>query len=190
MSKLKKCFIIFLFIVLLFVLYQIDCFAFTFNNINTGTDVELSDPDTDLDYFVNYYNDNYYLYIMNSSSGSFLYFTTGYISSTVGMKEYKYNFSTSSWEYLRDYGELVGVSSDVVYSSINIVYNDDNSKVFFQQAPLGITKTLVEETQKVEIMEQMKIMIVGFLKYLIVLVISLIAFWKGWQFLSTQLRKA
>ena len=43
---------------------------------------------------------------------------------------------------------------------------------------------------KAEIMEQMKITVVGFLKYLIALVISLIAFWKGWQFLSTQLRKA
>ena len=71
------------------------------------------------------------------------------------------------------------------------VYNDyDKTSIFFQLPPQGITETLVEETTKVQIAEQLKMMIVGFLKYLIVLVISVIAFWKGWKFLSTQLRKA
>ena len=39
-------------------------------------------------------------------------------------------------------------------------------------------------------MKQIKTMIVGFLKYLIVFLVSVIAFYKGWKFLSTQLRKS
>lgn len=73
------------------------------------------------------------------------------------------------------------------YSSFD-VYNA-SGKIFFQKPLLGITKTLVVETEKAQIAEQIKIMIAGFLKYLIALVISVIAFWKGWQFLSIQLRK-
>lgn len=75
------------------------------------------------------------------------------------------------------------------------IYNHDGT-LFFQAPPpiveeqkAEITQILLEETQKVQIMQQMKTMIVGFLKYLIVLVVSLVAFWKGWQFLSMQLKK-
>ena len=65
-----------------------------------------------------------------------------------------------------------------------------NGELFFQKPPLGITQTLVEETEKVQIAEQLRTMIVGFLKYLIALVISVIAFYKGWKFLSTQLKRS
>lgn len=61
---------------------------------------------------------------------------------------------------------------------------------FFPSPPQEITGVLVAETGKAQIMEQIKTMIVGFLKYLIVLVISVIAFYKGWKFLLTQLRKS
>lgn len=71
------------------------------------------------------------------------------------------------------------------------VYSDVNkSDVFFQKPLQGITQTLVAETEKAQIAEQIKAMIVGFLKYLIALVISVIAFYKGWKFLSMQLRKS
>lgn len=83
----------------------------------------------------------------------------------------------------------------IAYASMDI-YNNRNDIVFaknidfFYPAPQGITATLVEETEKVQIAEQLKIMIAGFLKYLIALVISVIAFYKGWKFLSTQLKKS
>lgn len=77
-------------------------------------------------------------------------------------------------------------NENFLFKNINVY---KNGKLFFQP-PQTLTMTLVEATLKAQITEQLKIMIVGFLKYLIVLVISLIAFWKGWQFLSMQLRKA
>lgn len=83
------------------------------------------------------------------------------------------------------------VSGCSIISTSSDIYTDSScSEIFFQNPPQGITETLVEETERVQIAEQLKIMIVGFLKYLIVLVISLIAFWKGWKFLLTHLRKA
>ena len=80
-----------------------------------------------------------------------------------------------------------GIES-VVYSTFG-VYNPDD-KLVFQAPPVEITQVLLEETTKAGIMNQIKTMIVGFLKYLIALVVSVIAFYKGWKFLSTQLRKA
>lgn len=81
--------------------------------------------------------------------------------------------------------------NSTVFSSSSDIYTDSSlTDVFFHSAPLGITQTLVEETEKVQIAEQLRTMVVGFLKYLIALVISVIAFWKGWQFLLTQLKKA
>ena len=80
-----------------------------------------------------------------------------------------------------------GIES-VVYSTFE-VYNPDD-KLVFQTPPVEITQVLLEETTKAGIMNQIKTMIVGFLKYLIALVVSVIAFYKGWKFLSTQLRKA
>lgn len=82
---------------------------------------------------------------------------------------------------------------DLVISNFNLYTSSDCLEInnsFFHLSPLGITGVLVETTMKAQVMEQMKIMIVGFLKYLIVFVISLIAFWKGWHFLSMQLKKA
>lgn len=78
-------------------------------------------------------------------------------------------------------------------TSLSRVYKDstcDATSIFFRVPLQGITQTLVEETMKAQVMEQLKATIVGFLKYLIVFVISVIAFWKGWQFLSMQLKKA
>jgi|GEM_PF-6738746 len=81
------------------------------------------------------------------------------------------------------------------YEGTKCLYTSNDIKkfdgsIFFRPTLLGITETLVAETEKAQIMEQIKTMITGFLKYLIVLVISVIAFYKGWKFLSTQLRKS
>ena len=90
---------------------------------------------------------------------------------------------------------FVGNTSLGCYTTLPVIYRDNSfssNSVFSGIPPLEptITQTLVETTIQVQIAEQLKIMIVGFLKYLIVLVISLIAFWKVWQFHSMQLKKA
>lgn len=106
------------------------------------------------------------------------------ISSTTTTLDFV-NGNIGSWKPT-DYEEYY-CCTGVFYATTDIYFNGE---LFFQVPPQTIMKTLVEETTRVQIMEQIKKMIVGFLKYLIVLVISLLAFWKGWQFLSTQLRKA
>ena len=90
---------------------------------------------------------------------------------------------------LREY-ETFSNCLGLVYSTVDVYDMNDSNKVVFQPAPVEITQVLLEETTKAGIMNQIKTMIVGFLKYLIVLVVSVIAFYKGWKFLSTQLRKA
>lgn len=79
---------------------------------------------------------------------------------------------------------------ECVYTTDDIY--DTEGNLVFQGAPQipEITKTLVEQTTQTQIQEQLKLMITGFLKYLIVFVISVIAFWKGWKFLSKQLKRA
>lgn len=120
-----------------------------------------------------------------------------FIFNSSGELESKSTFGSFDVMTTRRFKEWWGVRvpSDTVFFANGDIYNFDGT-LFFQAPPpiveeqkAEITQILVEETQKVQIMEQMKIMIVGFLKYLIVLVVSLVAFWKGWQFLSMQLRK-
>lgn len=81
-------------------------------------------------------------------------------------------------------------TSTIKYANYDIKDSDGN--VVFQVAPQvpEITKILVEQTTQAQIQEQMKKIITGFLKYLIVFVISVIAFWKGWKFLSKQFKTA
>lgn len=132
-----------------------------------------------------------------------------YITSWGYITVYNYS-SDGTWKKFTN-SAYDGYCNVVTYMSPN-GYDDVNSfcysnadvyttsgTVFFQQPPpiveeptveIALTQTLVETATQVQIAEQLKMMIVGFLKYLIVLVISLLAFWKGWQFLSTQLRKA
>lgn len=123
-----------------------------------------------------------------------LYINNNNLSTSPSCYMYAYfKYSNNSWNYIGYDNNFVSniIQNATFISSTTDIYTDDTfSDYFFQSAPLGITKTLVEETTKVQITEQLKIMIAGFLKYLIVFVISVIAFWNGWQFLSTQLRKA
>ena len=132
-------------------------------------------------------------YFYNDSSGVYHY-GRAFLCSTTGNGYYNSRTQGTSTSVCK-IGGAIG-SSSIFISSVDIYKDVNKNEIFFQKPPqvipevLGITETLVEETEKVQIAEQLKIMIVGFLKYLIVLVISLIAFWKGWQFLSMQLRKA
>lgn len=79
-----------------------------------------------------------------------------------------------------------------IYSNYDIL-DKNNGELVFQAPPQvnqTLTETLVEETTQAQITQQIQTMILGFLKYLTLFVVSVIAFYKGWKFLSTQLRKA
>jgi len=133
----------------------------------------------------------------NSNEGFYGIRTTNTLSTTTTLDFSKYNIdhvdSKANIPMLSYYnGDGVGnliLHQDVSFANY-IVYSDrEETNVVFQGAPQAqITKILVEQTMKVNIMEQMKMMIIGFLKYLIVLVISVVAFWKGWQFFLNQFK--
>lgn len=125
--------------------------------------------------------------------------TTRYSAASVTLDRSKYgqdieDYSASSWSTLGNFNtcnDSPSYYSDyLVYSSMDLY---KNGELVFQGPPQqeeGITQILLEETTKAKILDQMKIMIVGFLKYLIALVISVIAFYKAWKFLSKQLKKS
>ena len=126
-------------------------------------------------------------YFFNNSSGIYCYGRL-LICSTDGDGFYGSRYEVKSGTVGKIGGSITGSSTFI--SSVDIYTDVNKSDVFFQKPLQGITQTLVAETEKVQIAEQLKIMIVGFLKYLIALVISVIAFYKGWKFLLMQLRKS
>lgn len=80
---------------------------------------------------------------------------------------------------------------NICASNLDIRNNKDflgNDDLVFQESPT--LSTLRGINFRPMVWEIMKMTIAGFLKYLIVFLVSLIAFWKGWQFLLKQLRKA
>lgn len=98
------------------------------------------------------------------------------------------------WINMSDNASDIARFNRVTHSTFNMKQGDsvvfEKNIDFFRLAPVGITQVLLEATTQAKIMEQIKTMIAGFLKYLIALVISVIAFYKGWKFLSTQLKKS
>lgn len=121
------------------------------------------------------------LYVSGSAPLYIWRISSDYTSYTTMFADGVNNFyiNSNSFSYLANYE----------YMNTNYTIVDENNNLVFPLPPT-VTEVLVEETNKTQIAEQLKIMIAGFLKYLIALVISVIAFWKGWQFLSTQLKKA
>lgn len=90
-----------------------------------------------------------------------------YDSASVGTP---YNFSNS------------GVMFTPYLSNHDILHN---GTVFFSKP-----KGLLQSIQEIQIMEKMTHPIRGILPFLIPFLVLLVAFWKGWQFLSQQLRTA
>ena len=123
--------------------------------------------------------------VVNNNSGAFTVYSIS--QGNFDFRNYTNKFSTT-WTNINPEKNVSYAGCNILYSTSDL-YNASGD-IFFQKTLLGITETLVAETNKAQITEQLKTMIAGFLKYLIVLVISVIAFWKGWQFLSTQLKKA
>ena len=96
----------------------------------------------------------------------------------------------NGWSTTRLYTPM---EKDVMYFKNVNIYVDTQGKDFFLKAPpttKTITVVLTQEIRRAKIMETIKTMITGFLKYLIVFVISVIAFWKGWQFLLRHFKRA
>lgn len=111
-------------------------------------------------------------------------------------KQYSYYTHTPMSEFSFD-GDFpsTGSTSETFKRIVTSNYDvyDKNGELVFQAPPQvnpTLTETLVEETTQAQITQQIQTMILGFLKYLTLFVVSVIAFYKGWKFLSTQLRKA
>ena len=67
------------------------------------------------------------------------------------------------------------------------VYTDSSfSEVFIHP----VQESLAQVLEKNNPVKNFQTMMSGIIPYLIAFIIGLVAFWKGWQFLSTQLRKA
>lgn len=145
---------------------------------------------------IQFFEDNTKLVTSGNYIGS--YNTDG---SRADYKAIYYDYNTSCFRctlfsdyYCGNKNEIIYIGSPaVIYNNLtddSIFLSSTGSFDFFIPSPQGITATLVEEAMKAKIMGQIKTMIAGFLKYLIALVISVIAFYKGWKFLSTQLKKS
>lgn len=199
-NKLLPILSVFLLVVFIFtssVFAATDLFTYTdFDSDNTFDAPVINNNDYPYYFVHNSYGTCYT--ILDDINGYFYLGSTSprRIYASCSSKCYFINSSGDGWYLVASNpsGQVSNVDSvDEDFGIIDFhctVYTDINKSEIFFQAPPQITTILVEETERVQIAEQLKTMIVGFLKYLIVLVISLIAFWKGWQFLLTQLKKA
>lgn len=101
---------------------------------------------------------------------------------------YAYNIKTNKFEYKYN-GTLNGDTHtgciNIKYSSKGI-YNEDHKSFFFKTPPT----LLAQKLEKVEMTQEITTTLVGLAKYLIPLLVSLLAFWKAWQILCYLLGKA
>lgn len=79
-------------------------------------------------------------------------------------------------------------SSDILYSNVDVYDYNNPDKLVFQAAPQGITQALVEQATQLGMKPLVGIKEI--ILVVIVTIVGLIAFWKAWQLLSKQLRKA
>lgn len=92
-------------------------------------------------------------------------------------------FATTMLSYQ---ASITGTSSNIIYSNFDL--KDNNGNVVFQGAPQGITQALVEQATQLGMKPLVGIKEI--ILVVIVTIVGLIAFWKAWQLLSKQLRKA
>lgn len=201
-------FSIFLFIIFIFTnvfASSIETIDFSGKNYPIYYDIDLdSKYAIDISYptYVTVKKDGIYYLIIVSQPESLLISDTNKLVNSSGynltVRYYVYNNDYDTYFPTGSYGAMGYFVYDELIYNVSDLYKTDGSLYaaasdydsFFHRAPQGITRTLVEESARVQIADQLKTMTAGYLKYLIALVISVIAFWKGWQFLSTQLRKA
>lgn len=209
----NKFIIISLIFMLILSFFTFSCNVYASNDFNINSVPSISGfvGDNDKYFIVCYGNNKYILYIQraNSSNGCNNNIVVYKDGDNYCLKTYGYQITDkyrlflnrdNDWCWGGNVDKYVDSSwvipLDTVSDDFNfIVYScediyDTSGNVVFHAPPVGITQVLLEETTKAKIMGQIKTMIAGFLKYLIALVISVIAFYKGWKFLSTQLKKS
>lgn len=119
------------------------------------------------------------------SDGSFPYcYTQFYLVGS----EVQSNTSFSVKEGVNDIYNTTSGSSDILYSNVDVYDYNNPDKLVFQVAPQGITQALVEQATQLGMKPLVGIKEI--ILVVIVTIVGLIAFWKAWQLLSKQLRKA
>lgn len=197
MKNKKFLFMLFSFIVLsVFAVFNNNCYATT-NSIvfNDGeSDVTLSD----LPLSLNDYNAivikstntsyKYYLMFYGKDTNLVLGGTNGLQLTTADSSKITFYFVKNDLSY-QSYGSISlqdgCYTSNFYYSSADVL--DSSGNVVFQGPTLT---TLAEALEKANPVETFQTMMAGLVKYLILFLILLVAFWKGWQFLLKQLRHA
>lgn len=87
-------------------------------------------------------------------------------------------------------GLVFGPSNYILTSTVDILTPSGDS-VLFQAPPAPlIPKSLAVVLEENNPMQTFQTMMSGIIKYLLLFVIGLVAFWKSWQFLSKALQKA
>ena len=110
-------------------------------------------------------NIQYYHFRVNDTTGLWNRDTTESLSTkTVDVSQYYHSFVESTKD----------------------IY-DNNGSIFFQGPPATTLAAVLEEAQTVKTFQTM---MSGIIPYLIALVVGLVAFWKAWQLLLKELRKA
>ena len=120
--------------------------------------------------------------------------TSGYSSGSSWItKVYKIN-SDNSITFIAD--QQPGNSSDYkvseVYYSDRDIYTQNKASLFFLATPIPdpIPETLAGVLEMSNPTQTFQTMMRGIIPYLIALVVGLVAFWKAWQLLLKELRKA
>lgn len=163
--------------------------------------LELSGKDVFLIYFSKSLNTNF-PYITSDSKFVVTYDSFSQASGVKNFKEgllYKLDISSNSWAEDGSLGSatvdgknlFLNSFNDIYYSTVDIY--DRNGNVVFQQAPQlnqipDITKTLVEQTTQLGM--KPLIQIKTLLPIVIATILGLIGFWKAWQLLFKNLKKA
>lgn len=198
---MKKSFVIFSSVLIILLFSTISCFAtedITFPEIPTIEDA------IDYEYVVveRLSDHTYWLSLFYSKDGE-LNSKHTYSDGDCNIKNNNsfriyydsYKLLDNTWSYIStrniNSGDTYEYSSDnidakkYIYSNVNI-YNTDGS-IFFQPPPATTLAAVLEEAQAVK---NFQTMMSGIIPYLIALVVGLVAFWKAWQLLLIELRKA
>lgn len=178
-----------------------------------ATNYDLSDYENkDLmngSWFIYYDQSSNLIYLVTSDSTSRPYLTCylsggydwssmgklGDYSNMGGFYKYTFNLSTNTFENKKhiDNGCLnFGDPTDKIIASGCDLYRYQSFTSFFQPTPVPsmVNIPIAKELEKVEMTQEITTTLVGLAKYLIPLLVSLLAFWKAWQILSHSLHKA
>ena len=216
--KIRNKFIVtIIFLTIISIFYCISSQAFTYTNENTqyktynfGNLVGIEEGEEPPHYYIDWLN--------NWQDWTRVYYTTNATDKMLLINEtdeyYEFGFFNKEGKRIQCYiwggrdpdlrGQATCYQNELISNNIQIpkdfkdnttiaikgkIYNQDGT-IFFPVPPQTLGIIMGTTFKTADMMGTMKIMITGFLKYLIVFVISVVAFWKGWQFLLKHFRKA